>query len=134
MKFATKAIHSGQAADPAMGATIVPVYLTSTFTQEEIGRHKGYEYSRTGNPTRTALEKCLASLEGATHGLTFASGMAATTAVLSMLRPGDHVVAARDVYGGTYRYFDRVLKPAGISTACAAIASAKGPQSLARPW
>jgi len=114
VKFATKAIHAGQGADPATGATIVPIYQTSTFTQEEIGRHKGYEYSRTGNPTRAALEQCLASLDEARYGLAFASGMAATATALSILRPGDHILAAADLYGGTYRYFERVSKPNGI--------------------
>jgi cystathionine beta-lyase/cystathionine gamma-synthase len=115
LKFATKAIHVGQPADPATGATTTPIYLTSTFTQEEIGKHKGYEYSRTGNPTRAALEQCLAALDDAEHGLAFASGSAATAATLSILRPGDHVIAAEDLYGGTYRYFERVAKPGGIS-------------------
>lgn len=115
MKFATAAIHAGQPPDPATGATIVPIYQTSTFTQEEIGRHKGYEYSRTGNPTRAALETCLASLEEAAHGLAFATGSAATAAVLSVLRPGDHVVAMDDLYGGTYRYFERVCRPNQVS-------------------
>ena len=116
MKFSTKAIHVGQAADLATGATIVPIYQTSTYTQEGIGKHKGYEYSRTGNPTRAALEECLASLEGGRHGLAFASGLAATAAVLSLLRPGDHVVAAEDLYGGTYRLFERVYRPMQVST------------------
>ncbi len=114
MKFATKAIHVGQPADPATGATVVPIYQTSTFTQEGIGRHKGYEYSRTGNPTREALETCLASLEEGRYGLAFASGMAATAATLSLLRPGDHVIAMEDLYGGTYRYFERVSRPNGV--------------------
>src|SRR5207302_11502647 len=87
--FATLAIQPGQAADPATGATVVPIYATSTYTQEGPGRHKGYEYSRSGNPTRTALETCLSALEGGERGLAFASGLAATTAVLSMLKPGD---------------------------------------------
>jgi len=110
MKFATKAIHVGQEADPATGATIVPIYQTSTYTQEAPGVHKGYEYSRSGNPTRAALEECVASLEGARYGLAFASGLAATTAVMSLLSPGDHVVAGDDLYGGSYRLFDKVLK------------------------
>ena len=110
MKFATRAIHVGQDADPATGATIVPIYQTSTYTQEAPGQHKGYEYSRTGNPTRTALEECMAALEGAEHGLAFASGLAATMSVMSLLSPGDHVVAGDDLYGGTYRLFDKVLK------------------------
>lgn len=115
MKFSTKAIHIGQEADPTTGATIVPIYQTSTYTQEEIGKHKGYEYTRTGNPTRAALEQCLASLEEADYGLAFASGLAATSAVLSLLRPGDNVVAAADLYGGTYRLFERVYGPMGVS-------------------
>src|SRR3954454_3211358 len=112
--FATRAIHAGQDADPATGATIVPIYATSTYTQAGPGEHKGYEYSRSGNPTRTALEACLASLEGGERGLAFASGLAATTAVLSLLKPGDEVVAAADLYGGTYRLLERVLRPWGI--------------------
>ena len=108
--FATRAIHVGQEADPATGATIVPIYQTSTYTQAAPGEHKGYEYSRTGNPTRTALEECMAALEGADHGLAFASGLAATTAVMSLLSPGNHVVAGDDLYGGTYRLFDKVLR------------------------
>lgn len=115
MEFATRAIHAGQEADPTTGATITPIYQTSTYTQAGLGEHKGYEYSRTGNPTRAALETCLAALENATHGLAFASGMAATSAVLSMLRPGDHVVASDDLYGGSYRIFERVLRPMGVT-------------------
>jgi cystathionine gamma-lyase len=112
---ATRAIHAGQGADPATGATITPVYLTSTYTQRGIGGDPRYEYSRTGNPTREALEACLASLEGARHGLAFASGSAATAAVLSLLRPGDHVVAGDDLYGGTYRLFERVWRQMGVA-------------------
>ena len=110
MKFATRAIHVGQDPDPTTGATIVPIYQTSTYTQEAPGQHKGYEYSRTGNPTRAALEECVAALEGAEHGLAFASGLAATTAVMSLLSPGDHIVAGDDLYGGSYRLFDKVLQ------------------------
>jgi cystathionine beta-lyase/cystathionine gamma-synthase len=112
---ATRAIHAGQAADPATGAVITPVYLTSTYVQPGIGEDVAYEYSRTGNPTRDALEACLASLEGAAHGLAFASGSAATAAVLSLLRPGDEVVAGNDLYGGTYRLFEQVWRPMGVS-------------------
>jgi cystathionine beta-lyase/cystathionine gamma-synthase len=113
--FATRAIHAGQNPDPATGATIVPIYQTSTYTQQAPGQHKGYEYSRTANPTRTALEECVASLEGARYGLAFASGLAATTATMSILSPGDHVVAGDDLYGGTYRLFDMVLpRQAGL--------------------
>ena len=110
MKFATRAIHVGQDPDPATGATIVPIYQTSTYTQEAPGQHKGYEYSRSGNPTRAALEECVAALEGAEYGLAFASGLAATTAVMSLLSPGDHIVAGDDLYGGSYRLFDKVLQ------------------------
>lgn len=114
--FSTRAIHVGQDADPTTGATVVPIYATSTYTQAAPGQHKGYEYSRTGNPTRAALESCLAALEGGERGLAFASGLAATTAVLSLLRPGDEVVAAADLYGGTYRLLERVFKPWGLVT------------------
>src|SRR5438477_6914504 len=107
--FATRAIHAGQDADPATGATVVPIYATSTYTQAAPGDHKGYEYSRSSNPTRTALETCLAALEGGERGLAFASGLAATTAVFSILRPGDEVAAAAELYGVTFRVLDRVL-------------------------
>ncbi len=116
MKFETRAIHDGQESDPATGSVTVPVYQTSTYEQDAIGRPRGYEYSRTGNPTRHALEKALASLEGGTHGLAFASGVAATTAVLQTLKPGDHVVAGNDLYGGTYRIFEQVFRPWGLET------------------
>src|SRR5690349_13999662 len=114
--FSTLAIHAGQEADTATGATVVPIYATSTYTQEAPGRHKGYEYSRSGNPTRTALETCLAALEAGERGLAFASGLAATTAVLSILKPGDEVAAAADLYGGTYRLLERVFRPWGLVT------------------
>src|SRR5260221_5902658 len=107
--FATRAIHAGQDPDPATGATIVPIYATSTFTQAAPGQHKGYEYARSGNPTRTALETCLASLEAGERGLAFASGLAATTAVFqALLKPGDEVLAAADLYVGTVRLLERV--------------------------
>jgi cystathionine gamma-lyase len=112
--FATRAIHAGQEADPTTGATIVPIYATSTFTQAAPGQHKGYEYSRSGNPTRTALETCLAALEEGERGLAFASGLAATTGVLLTLRPGDEVAAAADLYGGSFRLLERVFKPWGL--------------------
>jgi cystathionine beta-lyase/cystathionine gamma-synthase len=115
MKFSTKAIHVGQEADPTTGATIVPIYQTSTYTQEGIGRHKGYEYARTGNPTRTALEMCLASLEEAKHGLCYSSGMGATTTVMNLLSAGDHVICGDDVYGGTYRLFQLVMTRYGLT-------------------
>jgi cystathionine gamma-lyase len=114
--FATRAIHAGQDPDPATGATVVPIYATSTYTQEAPGKHKGYEYSRSGNPTRAALEACLAALEGGERGLAFASGLAASTSVLSVLRPGDEVVASSDLYGGTYRLLERVFRPWGLLT------------------
>ncbi|WIG58590.1 MAG: Cystathionine gamma-lyase [Ktedonobacterales bacterium] len=114
MDFATRAIHAGQDADPSTGATITPIFQTSTYTQQGLGDNKGFEYSRTHNPTRTALETCLASLENARYGLAFSSGMAATSAVLSVLRPGQHVIAGDDLYGGTYRIFERVLRPMGV--------------------
>ena len=113
--FATRAIHEGQAPDPETGAVIVPIYQTSTFAQTEVGVHRGYEYSRSGNPTRTALETCLASLEGGAYGLAFASGLAATTAIMLMLRSGDHVLCGDDVYGGTYRLFQRVMADKGLT-------------------
>jgi cystathionine gamma-synthase/cystathionine gamma-lyase len=113
MRFATRAIHVGQDPDPTTGATIVPIYQTSTYTQEAPGQHKGYEYSRTANPTRSALEECVASLEGGDYGLAFASGLAATVATMSLLSPEDHVVAGDDLYGGTYRLFDKVLPRTG---------------------
>jgi len=113
--FATLAIHAGQPPDPATGATIVPIYATSTYTQEAPGKHKGYEYSRTGNPTRRALEVCLAALEGGDACAAFASGLAATAATISAhLKPGDEVVAAADLYGGTYRILERVFRPWGL--------------------
>ncbi|HEY6782836.1 MAG TPA: cystathionine gamma-synthase [Candidatus Dormibacteraeota bacterium] len=113
--LATRALHVGQGPDPATGAVVVPVHLATTFAQESPGRHKGFEYSRSGNPTRGNLEECLASLEGATHGLAFASGLAATTAVMLLLDPGDHVVFTEDVYGGTFRLFDKVFQRYGLS-------------------
>lgn len=115
MRFETRAIHDGQKPDSLTGAVIVPVYQTSTYQQEAIGRHKGYEYSRTGNPTRHALEVALASLEEGKFGLTFASGVAATTAVFNLLKKGDNIVAGDDIYGGTYRLLERIFKKWGLS-------------------
>jgi cystathionine beta-lyase/cystathionine gamma-synthase len=112
--FTTRAIHVGQAPDPETGAVIVPIYQTSTYAQQEVGVHRGYEYSRTDNPTRTALQACLASLESGTYALAFASGLAATTATMLMLRAGDHVICGDDVYGGTYRLFERVMADKGL--------------------
>jgi len=111
MKFETLAIHAGQEPDPNNGAVMTPVYLTSTYMQDGVGRpRQGYEYSRTMNPTRKALQDCLAALEGGSFGLAFASGLAATDTVLRLLNAGDHVVAGNDVYGGTFRLFDKVLR------------------------
>lgn len=115
MDFSTMAIHEGQAPDPATGATVVPVYQTSTFTQQGIGEHKGFEYSRLSNPTRTALEVSLAALEHARYGLAFASGLAAEHAVFSLLNPGDHIVTVANVYGGTVRLFERLFSRYGIT-------------------
>ena len=112
--FSTRAIHAGQAPDPSTGAVIVPIYQTSTYAQAEVGQHQGYEYSRTGNPTRTAYEAALAAVEEGTWGLAFASGMAAISTILYLLSAGDHVVAADDLYGGTYRLFDKVARRFGI--------------------
>ena len=113
--LATRAVHVGQGPDPATGAVVVPIHLATTFVHESPGRHKGFEYSRSGNPTRNNLEACLASLEGARHGLAFSSGLAATTAVVLLLDPGDHVVLTEDVYGGTFRLFDQVFSRYGIT-------------------
>jgi cystathionine beta-lyase/cystathionine gamma-synthase len=113
-RFETLAIHAGQEPDQTTGAVMTPIYQTSTYAQEGVGQHKGYEYSRTGNPTRTALESSLAALEGTDYGLAFASGMAATDAILRMLSPGDHVLAGNDVYGGTFRLFDKEFKRYGL--------------------
>src|SRR5438309_6270161 len=115
MEFETRAIHEGQDPDPATGAIITPIYQTSTYVQEAVGKHKGFEYSRTGNPTRTALQRCIASLEGAAYGLAFASGMAAEDAILRLLKPGDHIIIPNDAYGGTYRLVARVYEPAGYA-------------------
>jgi len=112
--FETLAIHAGQEPDPSFGAVTVPIFQTSTYAQEAVGKHKGYDYARTGNPTRTALETCLAALEGGRWGLAFASGMAAADAVAHLLSAGDHVVLVDDVYGGTYRLFAKVWDRSGI--------------------
>ena len=115
MGFATDAIHIGQEPDPATGAIIVPIYQTSTFVQEELGKHKGYEYARTANPTRVALERNLAALEGGRFAFAFASGMAAINALMTLLKSGDHVVAGHNLYGGSFRLFERVLRDFGLT-------------------
>src|SRR5690349_3531778 len=114
MRFSTRAIHAGQDPDPATGSVTVPVYLTSTYQQPGPGKEGKYVYSRTANPTRTALEGCLASLEEGQGGLAFASGLAATTTILLSLQKGDHVIAGDDIYGGTYRLFDQILRKYGL--------------------
>ena len=137
MKFATRAIHVGQEADPATGSTIPPIHLTTTYTQAAPGQHKGYEYSRTQNPTRRALEQCLASLEEGEECAAFASGLAATTAILQALKPGDGVVAGHDLYGGTFRLLEKVFLRWGLEVAFVADSSSEAHQkairSLARP-
>jgi cystathionine gamma-synthase len=113
MEFETRAIHAGQEPDPATGAVITPIYQTSTYVQEEVGKHKGYDYSRVANPTRTALETALASLEGAEHGIAFSSGLGATTTLMHLVDPGQRVVLIADVYGGVYRMTSQVYEPKG---------------------
>lgn len=119
MHFETAAIHVGQEPEPTTGAAVVPIYQTSTYVQDSVGKHKGFEYSRTDNPTRHALETCLAALEGASHGIAFASGMAATTTLAMTLKAGDKVVFSDDIYGGTYRLFSKVLSQLGLEWATA---------------
>lgn len=114
LHFATRAIHAGQEPDPATGAIMTPIYQTSTYVQESPGKHKGYAYARGKNPTRVALEKCLASLENAKHGLCFSSGQGAEDAIIKLLRPGDEVIATDDLYGGSYRMFTKVFEHFGI--------------------
>ena len=114
MKFSTKAIHAGQEPDPTTGAVTVPIYQTSTYAQEGLGKHKGFEYARTQNPTRSALEQNLAALEGGKACFAFASGMAATNAVMTLLQAGDHVIVSDNTYGGTFRLFDKVLRKFGV--------------------
>lgn len=116
MKFATRAIHVGQEPDPTTGAIMTPIYQTSTYAQTGVSEHKGYDYARSANPTRTALETCIASLEHGTYGLAFASGLAAEQAVLSLLSSGDHMIACDDLYGGSYRVFEQILRRYQIST------------------
>ncbi len=113
LSFETRAIHVGQEPDPATGALTTPIYQTSTYAQEAVGVHKGYDYARVANPTRTALQECLASLEGAAHGSAFSAGLGAVTTVMHLLSPGDRVVSVNDVYGGVYRMFSQVYEPKG---------------------
>lgn len=114
MKFGTKAIHAGVEPDPTTGAIMTPIYQTSTFVQESPGKHKGYEYARTHNPTRTALQNALAALENGSHGICYASGLAATDAVLKLFLPGDEIIVTNDIYGGSYRIMKRIFEPFGL--------------------
>ncbi|MGH9244648.1 MAG: cystathionine gamma-synthase [Acidimicrobiales bacterium] len=129
--FETRAIHAGQEADPATGAVVVPISLATTFAQAQVGAHKGYEYARSGNPTRAALEACLASLEGARHGFAFASGLAAEDAVLRQFHPGQHIALGNDAYGGTFRLIDKVYRPVGYPWSAVDLTDI---DTLARDW
>ncbi|MGH9033937.1 MAG: cystathionine gamma-synthase [Acidimicrobiia bacterium] len=129
--FETRVVHAGQDPDPATGAVVPALSLASTFAQDAVSQHRGYEYARTGNPTRAALERCVSSLEGAGHGLAFASGMAAEDAVLRLLLPGDHVIIPTDAYGGTYRLVSSVYGPAGIEWSAVDLTD---PDALAAAW
>ena len=133
MKFSTKAIHAGQGADPATGATIVPIYQTSTYTQEAVGVHKGFDYSRTANPTRRALETQLAALENARFCSAFSSGVAATAAVVGLLSSGDHVIVSDDLYGGTYRLFSNVFGRYGLQFTYMNMTDAEAVRKAIRP-
>jgi len=133
MGFSTDAIHVGQEPDPVTGAIIVPIYQTSTYVQEELGKHKGYEYARTANPTRSALERNLARLEGGEYGYAFASGMAAINALMTLLKSGDHVVASHNLYGGSFRLFEFVLKDFGLSFSYADTSRLEDVEKAIRP-
>ena len=133
MKFSTKAIHAGQEPDPSTGAIMTPIYQTSTYAQTGMGEHKGFEYARTGNPTRSALEACIASLENGTHGLAFASGMAAESTVLSLLSAGDHMISCDDLYGGSYRIFERIMRRYNVDTSYVPAGSVADYEKAIRP-
>lgn len=133
MRFSTRAVHTGQDPEPGYGATIVPIYPTSVFTYDSPGVNKGYDYARHGNPTRTAFEECMASLEGGAHAVAFASGMAAIDASLRMLRPGDRVVFAEDLYGGTYALATKLLEPMGVEIAFRRLLSSDDLRAAWRP-
>jgi cystathionine beta-lyase/cystathionine gamma-synthase len=128
MDFETRAIHEGQEPDPATGSITTPIYQTSTYVQEEVGKHKGYDYSRVSNPTRTALERCLASLEGADHGVGFSSGLGAVTTLMHLVSPGEHVISVNDVYGGVYRMFSQVYEPKGYRFTFLSAEQMSGPE------
>ncbi len=132
--FDTRAIHAGQAPDPATGAVVRPIYATSTYAQRAVGEHQGYEYSRSANPTRTALETALAAVEGGTRGLAFASGLAAEDTLLrTVCRPGDHAVIPHDAYGGTFRLFDRIHEPWGLTYSAAPIGDVAAVREAIQP-
>ena len=133
MKFATKAIHAGQEPDPSTGAIMTPIFQTATYVQEGLGEHKGFEYSRSGNPTRSALEACIAAIEDGKYGLAFASGMAAESAILSLLSSGDHLVSCDDLYGGSYRIFERVMRRYNIETSYVPAGNVAGYEQAIRP-
>ncbi len=133
MKFATKAIHAGQEPDPSTGSIMTPIFQTSTYAQTGLGDHKGYEYSRSHNPTRTALEGCIAALEDGQFALAFASGMAAETAILSLLSAGDHIVSCDDLYGGTYRLYERIMRRYNVETSYVAAENIAGYEAAIRP-
>src|ERR687883_1460432 len=127
--FGTRAIHAGQRPEPLAGAIMTPVYLTSTYVQEGIGRHRGYEYARSRNPTREALERNVAALEGGHHGFAFASGTACADSIMKLFKSGDHVLCGENVYGGTFRLFDRLLRHLGL---CFTYVDTREPELLAR--
>ncbi len=133
MKFATKAIHAGQEPDPSTGAIMTPIFQTATYAQAGLGEHKGFEYSRTQNPTRSALEACIAALEEGQYGLAFASGMAAESAILSLLNAGDHMVSCDDLYGGSYRIFERVMRRYEVETSYVAAGDIPAYEQAIRP-
>ncbi len=133
MKFATKAIHAGQEPDPSTGAIIAPIFQTSTYVQAGLGEHKGFEYSRTQNPTRSALEECMAAIEDGRYGLAFASGMAAESAILSLLSAGEHLISCDDLYGGSYRIFERVMRRYNVETTYVAAGNIAGYEQAIRP-
>ncbi len=133
MKFSTKAIHAGQEPDPSTGAIMTPIYQTSTYAQTGMGEHKGFEYARTANPTRSALEACIAALENGTHGLSFASGMAAESAVLSLLSAGDSMISCDDLYGGSYRIFERIMRRYNVETSYVTAGNVEDYEKAIRP-
>ena len=131
--FATRAIHAGQVPEPLSGAVMTPIYQTSTYIQQGLGKHKGYEYARTQNPTREAWERCVASLEGATHGFAFASGLASLDTMLKLLRAGDHVISGENVYGGSHRLMERVYAELGLRFTFVDMRDIRGTSSAPSP-